>query len=412
MLSSLLVRRRSLVQLQRRAMSSTTGAAQHLASLHTLSDEETALRDLVRKFATEQVKPRVAEMDRTMSMDRSIIDGMFANGLMAIELETEHGGSGASFMSAVLAIEELARVDASVSVCCDVQNTLVVTGLRQWASDAQKREWLPRLARDTVGSFCLSEAGAGTDAFALATTAKDAGDHWVINGSKMWITNAHEAGLFVVFANTDHSKGYKGISAFLVPRATPGVEVGKKEDKLGIRASSTCPIHFTDVKIPKSSLLGKHGLGYKYAIEILNEGRIGIGAQMLGVASGVFDLTVPYLLERKQFGQPIFDFQAMQHQVAEIALEIEAARLLVYNAARMRSDGLPFVHSAAMAKLAASRIAEKAASQCINWCGGVGMTRGFQVEKYFRDCKIGQIYEGTSNIQLSTIAKHIKKQFE
>jgi short/branched chain acyl-CoA dehydrogenase len=347
-----------------------------------------------------------------MQMDKAVIRGMFENGLMAIDAASEYGGTGASFMSTVLSIEEIARVDASVSACCDVHNTVVVGLMGKFASDAHKREWIPRLATDTMGSFCLSEVSSGTDAFALRTTAKDAGDHWVINGSKMWITNAEEAGLLLVFASTDLSKGYKGISCFIVPRNTPGVEVGKKEDKLGIRASSTCPIHFTDVKVPKANVLGQQGLGYKYAIEILNEGRIGIGAQMVGIASGVFDLTVPYLLERKQFGQPIFDFQAMQHQVAEIALEIEAARLLVYNAARMRSDGLPFVKNAAMAKLAASRVAEKAASQCINWCGGVGMTRGFQVEKYFRDCKIGQIYEGTNNIQLNTIAKLIKKEFE
>jgi short/branched chain acyl-CoA dehydrogenase len=395
----------------RRAFAAGAGAPFQPSSLHRFTDDELALRDMVRRFANESVKPKVNEMDASATMDAGIIKQLFSNGLMAIELETEYGGSGASFMSAVLAIEELARVDASVSVCCDVQNTLVVTGLRQWATEQQKRQWLPRLASDTVGSFCLSEVGSGTDAFALATSAKDAGDHWVLNGSKMWITNAAEAGVFLVFANTDFSKGYKGITCFIVPRNTPGVEVGKKEDKLGIRASSTCPVHLTDVKVPKAAVLGKIGHGYKYAIEILNEGRIGIGAQMLGVAQGVFDLTVPYLLERKQFGQPIFEFQAMQHQVAEIALEIEQARLLVYNAARMRGDGLPFVHSAAMAKLAASRVAERAASQCINWCGGVGMIKSFSVEKYFRDCKIGQIYEGTSNIQLSTIAKFIKKQY-
>jgi alkylation response protein AidB-like acyl-CoA dehydrogenase len=344
-------------------------------------------------------------------MDRAVIQGMFDNGLMALDASPEYGGTGASFMATVLTIEELARVDAAVSGCCDVHNTVVVGTVSKYASEAHKREWIPKLASDTMGSFCLSEVSSGSDAFALRTSAKDAGDHWVINGSKMWITNAAEAGVFLVFANTDFSKGYKGITCFIVPRNTPGVEVGKKEDKLGIRASSTCPVHLTDVKVPKTAVLGKIGHGYKYAIEILNEGRIGIGAQMLGVAQGVFDLTVPYLLERKQFGQPIFEFQAMQHQVAEIALEIEQARLLVYNAARMRGDGLPFVHSAAMAKLAASRVAERAASQCINWCGGVGMIKSFSVEKYFRDCKIGQIYEGTSNIQLSTIAKFIKKQY-
>jgi short/branched chain acyl-CoA dehydrogenase len=407
----------------------STSSSSTLPSLNQFTDEEVsskfiiisklfnffqknAMRESVRKFAEQTIKPRVMEMDRTMQMDKAVIRGMFENGLMAIDAASEFGGTGASFMSTVLSIEEIARVDASVSACCDVHNTVVVGLFGKFASDAHKREWIPRLATDTMGSFCLSEVSSGTDAFALRTSARDAGDHWVINGSKMWITNAEEAGVLLVFASTDFSKGYKGISCFIVPRNTPGVEVGKKEDKLGIRASSTCPIHFTDVKVPKSNVLGQHGLGYKYAIEILNEGRIGIGAQMVGIASGVFDLTVPYLLERKQFGQPIFDFQAMQHQVAEIALEIEAARLLVYNAARMRSDGLPFVKNAAMAKLAASRVAEKAASQCINWCGGVGMTKGFAVEKYFRDCKIGQIYEGTNNIQLNTIAKLIKKEFE
>ncbi len=344
-------------------------------------------------------------------MDAAVIRGMFDNGLMALDAPAEYGGTGASFMATVLCIEELARVDAAVSASCDVHNTVVVGTVVKYANEAQKREWLPRLATDTFGSFCLSEVGSGSDAFAMRTSAKDAGDHWLLNGSKMWITNAAEAGLFLVFANTDFSKGYKGITCFIVPRSTPGLVVGKKEDKLGIRASSTCPVHLTDVKLPKSAVLGQIGQGYKVAIEMLNEGRIGIGAQMVGVAQGVFDITVPYLLERKQFGQPIFDFQAMQHQVADIALEIEAARLLVYNAARMRSDGLNFVHTAAMAKLAASRVAERASSQCINWCGGVGMIKSFAVEKYFRDCKIGQIYEGSSNMLLSTIAKHIKKEF-
>jgi len=349
-------RRASLAYQSQRCFSS-------LPSLHSLTDEESMFRDSVRRFAQDKVKPLVNEMDRNATMDKSVIDGMFENGLMAIELETEYGGSGASFTSAVLAIEELAKVDASVSVCCDVQNTLVVTGLRQWASEEQKQEWLPKLASDTVGSFCLSETGSGSDAFAMAARAVDEGDHWLLNGTKMWITNAAEAGVFLVFANADPSKGYKGITCFLVPRDTPGVEVGPKEDKVGIRASSTCPVHLTDVKLPKSALLGEYGRGYKYAIEILNEGRIGIGAQMLGVAQGVFDATVPYLLERKQFGQPIFDFQGMSHQVADVALEIEAARLLVYNAARLRGEGKPFVQAAAMAKLAASRVAERSASQ-------------------------------------------------
>lgn len=370
------------------------------------------MRDMVARFANEQVAPHVMTMDKEKTMRSDVIQGMFDAGLMAIELEEEFGGAGASFVSAVIAIEELAKVDASVSVCCDVQNTLVVTGLRQWGSDELKQRWLPRLATDTVGSFCLSEAGSGSDAFALATRAvPDAdGKMFTLNGSKMWITNGGEAGVYLVFANVDPSAGYKGITCFVVPRDTPGLDIGPREDKLGIRASSTTPVHLTDVRVPREAVLGEIGHGYKYAIQTLNEGRIGIGAQMLGIAQGAFDATMRYTLERQQFGQRIIDFQAMEHQAAEVALEIEAARLLVYNAARLRGEGKPFVKQAAMAKLAASRVAERAASQGINMAGGVGLSKEYPFEKFYRDQKIGQVYEGTTNVQLSTIAKALKNE--
>jgi len=400
----------------RRAVVSASRFASAVRHLHTplqtLTDEETMFKDTVSKFANDVILPRVKSMDESMTMDPDLIKSMFDNGLMGVEISEEYGGSNASFLSAILVIEELAKVDASVSVCCDVQNTLVNNLFRFYANDEVKSRFLPRLAGSDLGSFCLSEAGSGSDAFALATRAEQRADgNYVINGSKMWITNAGEANIFLVMANLDPSKGYKGITCFVVERDFDGVEVGKKENKLGIRASSTCPITFTDVVVPKENVMGEVGKGYKYAIEILNEGRIGIGAQMIGIAQGCFDATMPYLNQRKQFGTAIGDFQGMQHQYAQQAVEIEAARLLVYNAARKKMNGENFVKEAAMAKLFSSQVAEKTASKCVEWLGGVGFTKDMPQEKFWRDSKIGAIYEGTSNIQLQTIAKLLQKEY-
>mmetsp|Transcript_13568 Transcript_13568/g.15456 ORF Transcript_13568/g.15456 Transcript_13568/m.15456 type:complete len:412 (+) Transcript_13568:107-1342(+) len=381
-------------------------------SLETLTEEENMFKDIVSKFAQEVVAPKVKEMDDSKIMDPSIIKAMFDNGLMGVEIGSEYGGAEASFMSAVVVIEELAKVDPSVSVCCDVQNTLVNNMFRFYASDDVKQRYLPRLSQECLGSFGLSEAGSGSDAFALKTRAEvNADGDYVINGSKMWITNAGEAEVFLVMANLDPSKGYKGITCFVVEKEWDGVEVGPREDKLGIRASSTCALTFTDVVVPKENVLGEIGKGYKYAIEILNEGRIGIGAQMVGLAQGAFDATMPYLNERKQFGQAIGDFQSMQHQYALAATEIEAARLMVYNAARRKQNGLSFVKEAAMAKYYSSQVAAKVSRSCVEWMGGVGFTRDMPQEKFYRDNIIGSIYEGTSNIQLQTIAKLVQKEY-
>lgn len=317
-----------------------------------------------------------------------------------------------SFMSSVIVIEELAKVDPSVSVCVDVQNTLVETTLRKWGSSELQEKYLPRLAVDTLGSFCLSEWGSGSDAFALKTTATRDGNDWVLNGTKAWITNSHEAGVFIVMANTDPSKGYKGITAFVVEKSNPGLIVGKKEDKLGIRASSTCEVRLENCRVSSSNVLGEVGKGYKIAIEVLNEGRIGIGAQMIGLAQGAYDATLPYLHTRKQFGKPIADFQGMQFDIANLAVDIEGARLLVYNAARLHGEGKPFIIEAAMAKLQASLVAGRVASTCINMCGGVGYTKDLGVEKFYRDAKIGEIYEGTSNICRETISKLLAPRYK
>ncbi|CAO3577465.1 unnamed protein product [Absidia cylindrospora] len=380
------------------------------ASLHTFTEEELMLKDAVSRFAQDVVKPKVLEMDETETMHKSVLDGLFEQGLMGVETEEEYDGANCSFTSAIITIEELAKVDPSVSVLCDVQNTLVGTLVRKYGNADVKQRYLPRLATNTIGSFCLSESGSGTDAFALQTRAEDKGDHYLLNGSKMWITNSGEADIFLVFANTDFSKGYKGITCFVVDKSM-GVQVAKKESKLGIRASSTCVLNFDDIKVPKENVLGEVGKGYKYAIEILNEGRIGIAAQMIGLAQGCYDIALPYMFERKQFNTRIGDFQGMQHQYAQIATELEAARLLTYNAARLKEEGKSFIKEAAMAKLYSSQVAEKAASKAIEWCGGVGFTKELGVEKFYRDAKIGAIYEGTSNIQLQTIAKLIAQQY-
>ena len=394
------------------ALSSISRPFSSMTSLGQLTDEESMLQETVRRFAQDVVAPRVKEMDNSMTIDRTVIDGLFENGFMGIENAEEYGGCGASFMSACLAIEELAKVDPSVSVFCDVQNTLVNNVFKFYGSDYLKEKYLTMLSTDTVGCFGLSEPGSGSDAFALKTKAEKRGDHYVINGSKAWITNSGEADIFLIMANVDPSAGYKGITCFVAERGMEGLEVGPKEDKLGIRASSTCPLTFTDLKVPEANIMGEIGKGYKYAIEILNEGRIGIGAQMVGLAQGTFDQTMPYLYERKQFDTPIADFQGMQHQYSQVATEIEAARALVYNAARRKENGLPFIKEAAMAKLYASQVAAKTAGLAVEWMGGVGFTNDYHAAKFYRDCKIGAIYEGTSNIQLQTIAKLLAPEYK
>jgi alkylation response protein AidB-like acyl-CoA dehydrogenase len=373
--------------------------------LTLLSEEERLFASSVCEFAEAEIKPYVREMDEKQKIRPEIIRKCFELGLMGIEPSEEYGGSGGSFFMACLAIEELARVDPSISVCVDVNNTLVINAFLNHGTEEQKKKYLPRLCADTVGAYCLSEAGSGSDAFALQTKADDKGDHYLLDGRKLWITNGNEAGIFIVFANIDPSKGYKGITAFILEREFSGFAVGKKEDKLGIRASSTCELLFDHCRVPKVNVLGQAGKGYKIAIETLNEGRIGIGAQMLGLARGAFENTLAYTKERKQFGQSISEFQGVQFQLAEMAMEIEAARLMVYNAARLKDAGQSFIKQAAMAKLYASIVAEKVSSEAVNLYGGYGYVKDYPVEKYFRDCKIGQIYEGTSNMQKQTIAK-------
>ncbi|MGH9832784.1 MAG: acyl-CoA dehydrogenase [Blastocatellia bacterium] len=373
--------------------------------LTVLSEEEKLFRASVREFAEAEIKPYVREMDEKQKIRPEIIQKCFELGLMGIEPGEEYGGGGGSFFMACLAIEELARVDPSISVCVDVNNTLTINAFLNYGTEAQKKNFITRLATDTVGAYCLSEAGSGSDAFAMQTKAEDKGDHFILNGRKLWITNGNEAGIFIVFANADPSKGYRGITAFIVERDFPGFSVGKKEDKLGIRASSTCELLFDNCRAPKENVLGEVGKGYKIAIETLNEGRIGIGAQMVGLAQGAFECALAYTKERKQFGQAISEFQGVQFQIAEMAVKIEAARLMVYNAARLKDAKQPFIKQAAMAKLFASEIAEEVASLAVNLYGGYGYVKDYPVEKFFRDCKIGQIYEGTSNVQKQTIAK-------
>ncbi|HKQ93823.1 MAG TPA: acyl-CoA dehydrogenase [Blastocatellia bacterium] len=388
-------------------MAQTQQAAEQLLvqPLTVLSEEEKLFQASVREFAEAEIKPYVREMDEKQKIRPEIIQKCFELGLMGIEPGEEYGGSGGSFFMACLAIEELARVDASISVCVDVNNTLTINAFLNYGTEAQKKKYITRLATDTVGAYCLSEAGSGSDAFAMQTRAEDKGDHYLINGRKMWITNGNEAGLFIVFANADPGKGYRGITAFIVERDFPGFSVGKKEDKLGIRASSTCELLFDNCRVPKENVLGEFGKGYKIAIETLNEGRIGIGAQMIGLAQGAYEAALAYTKERKQFGQAISEFQGVQFQIAEMATKIEAARLMVYNAARLKDAGLPFIKQAAMAKLFASEVAEEVSSLAVNLYGGYGYVKDYPVEKFFRDSKIGQIYEGTSNMQKQTIAK-------
>ncbi len=377
--------------------------------LTVLTEEERLFRDTVRQFAEAVVAPRTERMDREGALDPTLIPQLFDLGIMGVEIPEKWGGAGSSFFTSALIVEELSRVDPSVGVFVDVQNTLVNNALLRWASEEQKARYAPRLASGTVGAYALSEAGSGSDAFALQTRAVDAGDAWVLTGRKLWITNAAEAGVFIVFANANPEAGYRGITAFLVEREFPGFAVGKKEDKLGIRASSTCELILDECRVPKENVLGEVGKGYRIAIETLNEGRIGIGAQMLGLAGGALARTVSYVQEREQFGHHIGDFQGVQFQLAEMRTRLEAMRLMVYNAARLKDAGQPFLVEAAMAKLFSSQMAQQIASECVDLFGGNGFTREYPVEKLYRDAKIGTIYEGTSNMQLQTIAKTMLK---
>ncbi|XP_043683029.1 short/branched chain specific acyl-CoA dehydrogenase, mitochondrial isoform X2 [Vespula pensylvanica] len=369
------------------------------------------MKETVAKLAKEDIAPLVRKMEKEGRIDDNILNKLFENGLMGIEIPEEYGGTGSNFMTTILAIEEIAKVDGSVAALVDIHNTLVNSLIIKIGSEEQKQKYLTELAQNYAGSFCLTEPGAGSDAFSLKTEAKKDGNDYVINGTKMWISNSDIAGVFLVFANADTSAGYRGITTFFVERDTPGLIVCKPEDKLGIKASGTCMIHFENVRVPESNILGKFGHGYKYAAGFLNEGRIGIGAQMIGIAQGCLDATIPYTLERQQFGKDIFSFQSMQHQIAQITTDLESARLLVYNAARLVDAKKSIMKEAAMAKLVASETALRVTAKCIDFMGGVGFTTDFPQEKYFRDSKIGTIYEGTSNMQLSTIAKCIRKEY-
>ena len=376
-------------------------------ALTTLSDDERLFRDSVYEFADREIRPLVRTMDEHAKIERALIDKLFDLGVMGIEVPDADGGGGATFFHSVLAVEALSRVDPSIGVLVDVQNTLVINALLRWGSDDLRRRYLGKLASSSIGAYALSEAGSGSDAFALMTRAVERDGEWRITGRKLWITNANEAELFVIFATIDPGAGYRGITAFVVERGFAGFTVGKKEDKLGIRASSTCELLLDDCRVPKANVLGETGKGYKVAIETLNEGRIGIGAQMIGLAQGALDHAIAYTKERKQFGKPIAEFQAVQHQLARAATDVEAARLLVYNAARLRDAKQPFLTEAAMCKIFSSEVAERVASLAVNLFGGYGFVKDYPVEKLYRDAKIGQIYEGTSNLQLQTIAKQL-----
>ncbi|MBL7555383.1 MAG: acyl-CoA dehydrogenase [Bdellovibrionaceae bacterium] len=374
-------------------------------AITTLSEDEKAFKEAIRSFAESEIKPIVNKMDEESQMPESLIKKLFEMGLMGIETPEKYGGTGSTFTMACMAVEELGRVDGSVSVLVDVQNTLTTNAFLKWGTEAQKEKYLSKMATEWVGAYALSESSSGSDAFALKLKAEQKGDKFILNGTKLWITNAAHANVFICFANTDFSKGYKGITAFIVEKSFPGFKVGKKEDKLGIRASSTCELLFENCEVPMANVLGEVGKGYKIAIETLNEGRIGIGAQMVGIAQGAYEATLNYIKTREQFGKKLSDFQGVQFQLAEMRVSLEAARLMVYNAARLKDAGEDFVESAAMAKLYSSRAAEKISSMAIDLFGGNGFTKEYPVEKFWRDAKIGQIYEGTSNMQLNTIAK-------
>jgi len=376
-------------------------------ALTTLSEDETLFRDSVYEFADREIRPLAREMDEHAKIPRELIDRLFDLGIMAVEIPEALGGAGATFFHSVLAIEALSRVDPSIAVLVDVQNTLVINALLRWGHEDLKRRYLPRMAKNAVGAYALSEAGSGSDAFALGTRASERGGDWILRGQKLWITNANEADVFIVFANVNPDAGYRGITAFVVERGMEGFSVGKKEDKLGIRASSTCELLFEDCAVPRGNVLGEVGKGYKVAIETLNEGRIGIGAQMVGLADGALKHAIKYTQERKQFGKAVAEFQAVQHQLARAATDVEAARLLVYNAGRLRDARQSFLTEAAMAKIFSSEVAERVTSLAVNLFGGYGFVKDYPVEKLYRDAKIGQIYEGTSNLQLQTIAKQL-----
>lgn len=386
----------------------------HHGPVTVFTEDETMIRDAVRQWARDDLLPVVREMDDEASLRPEILQALFDQGYMGMEIPTEYGGSGLSFTSACLAVEEISRVDPSVAILVDIHNTLTNNAVRFWGSQDLQERWLPKLAADTVSSFCLSEAGSGSDAFAMKMTAVESPDnsYYTLNGTKLWISNAKQAGVFLVFANANPSAGYKGITAFMVDAASEGITVGKPENKLGLRASSTCPLTFENVNVDAKDILGEVGMGYKYCINILNEGRIGIASQQIGIAKGCFDIVMPYLSERKQFGQAIGDFQGMQHQYAAAATEIHAAEVMVYNACRLKEAGLPFVKEASMAKYYASKVAENTASKTIEWLGGIGFTKDLLAEKFYRDCKVGSIYEGTSNIQLQTIAKLLQIEYK
>ncbi len=381
-----------------------------IAPLTQLTEDEQMLRDAAAEFADTIIKPKVHEMDEAAKLDKDLIKQFFDMGFMGIEIPEEYQGGGGSFFMSIVAIEQISRVDASVGVFMDVQNTLVNNAFLNWGSDDVKKRFLPQLATEKVGAYCLSEAGSGSDAFALKCAAKEDGDDYILNGTKLWITNAKEADIFLIFATVDPSAGYKGITAFIVERGMEGFTISKKENKLGIRASSTCELLLEDVRVPKENILGEVGKGYKVAIETLNEGRIGIGAQMIGIAQGAFDAAISYTKERKQFGKAIADFQGVQFQLSEMATQLEMARLLVYNAARLKEAGQPFLKEAAMAKYYSAEVAEKVSSMAVDLYGGFGYVKEYPVEKYYRDAKIGKIYEGTSNMQLATISKIILKE--
>ncbi|RZB38641.1 short/branched chain specific acyl-CoA dehydrogenase, mitochondrial-like, partial [Asbolus verrucosus] len=379
--------------------------------LTTLSDDELAMKETVARLAQDQVAPYVRDMEREGKFKQSVIDAIFNNGLMGIEIGTKYGGAGCNFMTTILCIEEISKVDPSLAVLVDIQNTLINNILMKFGTEAQKQQYLPLLATNMAGSFALTEPSAGTDAFSLKTTAKKDGTDYVLNGTKMWISNSDLAGVFLVMANADPSAGYRGITCFIVDRDSPGFAIAPPEKKLGMCASGTCMLTFDNVRVPESAILGEYGKGYKIAAGFLNEGRVGIGAQMIGLAQGCFDATIPYTLERTQFGKAVFTFQSMQHQIAQIATQIECARLLVYNAARLVEAGQPFVKEASMAKWYSAEVAQQTCVKCIDWMGGVGFSKDFIQEKFYRDVKIGSIYEGTYNIQLSTIAKYIAQHY-
>jgi alkylation response protein AidB-like acyl-CoA dehydrogenase len=378
-------------------------------ALTLLSEEEIMFRDSVAAFAEEEVRPRVMEMEKAGKIDAALLPKYFELGLMGIEVPEQYGGAGGTLFMVTLAVEEISKIDAAAAIVCDVQNTLVNYPITQYGSEAQKAKYLPMLTSEVIGAYALSESGSGSDAFGLATKAEKRGDRWILRGQKLWITNGAEAGVFIVFANADPSAGYRGITAFIVERGFKGFSVGKKEDKLGIRASSTVELLLDDCEVPEENVLGPVGQGYKIAINTLNEGRIGIGAQMIGVAQGALNATIRYLSERKQFGKPLAEFQGVQFQIAQAATELEAARLMVYNAARLKDAGKDIAREGAMAKLFSSQVCERVTSLCVELFGGYGYTKDYPVEKFYRDAKIGAIYEGTSNMQLQTIAKTILK---